>query len=96
MDGVGSSQLYRSHIFTAVIMHIRCCHDCLLIYLSSQALQIPIATHYFYNFAIALNDMENHQTQTEYEDNLVLKTLFFQLFNNYGALTFTAFFKQGH
>jgi Calcium-activated chloride channel len=40
-----------------------------------------------------LTNQENHKTETNYEDALIMKTLFFKLFNNYGALIFTAFFK---
>jgi hypothetical protein len=59
-----------------------------------QALQIPINSAFFHGFAVSLTDIENHQTETEYEDNLIFKTLLFQIFNNFGALIFTAFGKE--
>ena len=40
-----------------------------------------------------LTNNENYKTETNYEDALISKTLFFKLFNHYGALIFTAFFK---
>ena len=40
-----------------------------------------------------LTNNENHKTETNYEDALISKTLFFKLFNHYSALIFTAFFK---
>ena len=44
-------------------------------------------------FSESLTDNENHKTQTDYEDALIMKTLFFKIFNHYSALIFTAFFK---
>ena len=44
--------------------------------------------------ANTLNNWENHRTRTAYEDNLIFKTFAFQLFNYYGALAYTAFFKH--
>ena len=41
----------------------------------------------------SLTNQENHKTETNYENSLITKTLFFKLFNNYSALIFTAFFK---
>lgn len=40
-----------------------------------------------------LTNNENYKTETNYEDALISKTLFFKLFNHYSALIFTAFFK---
>lgn len=45
------------------------------------------------DFSERLTDLENHKTQTDYEDNLILKTMFFKIFNHYGALLFTAILK---
>ena len=46
-------------------------------------------------FAVAtyLNDFENHRTDTEYEDSLILKVSVFYIFNSYTYLTFIAFVK---
>ena len=40
-----------------------------------------------------LNDFENHQTDTEYEDSLVAKVFVFQLVNSFAALTYVSFIK---
>jgi hypothetical protein len=60
----------------------------------AQALQIQVLSLVFNWIANTLNNWENHRTRTAYEDNLIFKTFAFQLFNNYGALAYTAFFKQ--
>ena len=41
-----------------------------------------------------LNDYENYRTETQYEDNLILKKFLFEMFNNYSAIVFTAFLKN--
>lgn len=43
--------------------------------------------------AAGLNDWENYRTETEYEDALIFKMLFFEVFNNFGALFYVAFIK---
>jgi hypothetical protein len=43
--------------------------------------------------ATYLNDFENHRTDTEYEDSLILKVSVFYIFNSYSYLTFIAFVK---
>ena len=40
-----------------------------------------------------LNDLENHRTDSEHEDALILKTFLFQFCNSYGALFYIAFIK---
>uniref|UniRef100_A0A7S3JMU0 Anoctamin transmembrane domain-containing protein n=1 Tax=Aureoumbra lagunensis TaxID=44058 RepID=A0A7S3JMU0_9STRA len=40
-----------------------------------------------------LNDMENHRTQSEYDDALAVKTILFQFVNSYSSLVFIAFIK---
>ncbi|EGB08933.1 hypothetical protein AURANDRAFT_25370, partial [Aureococcus anophagefferens] len=40
-----------------------------------------------------MNNHENYQTQTAYENNLITKKFCFEIFNNYSALAITAFFK---
>ena len=43
--------------------------------------------------AYYLNESENYQTQTNYDNNLVLKVFAFEIMNNYSSLALTAFFK---
>ena len=45
--------------------------------------------------AVKLNDMENHRTQTQYEDSQIMKSFVFQAMNNFFVLFFIAFLKQG-
>jgi len=48
-----------------------------------------------YNFvAIKLTDWENHRTETEYEDALIVKKFAFQFVNSYISLFYIAFFKS--
>lgn len=54
---------------------------------------IQVASRGYSEVASWLNDQENHRTQTAYENNLILKKFFFELFNNYSALAITAYFK---
>ena len=44
--------------------------------------------------AIKLNDWENHRTQIEYDDNLILKDFSFQFINNYFILFYIAYMRQ--
>lgn len=44
--------------------------------------------------AIALNDYENHRTETEYEDYLIGKIFLFQMVNSFAGLTYVAFVKD--
>jgi hypothetical protein len=57
------------------------------------ALEIRILSYFYEDVARSLNDWENHQTETSYEDSLIYKTFFFQIVNNYGALVYVAFIK---
>ncbi|CAN0037026.1 unnamed protein product, partial [Phaeothamnion confervicola] len=43
--------------------------------------------------AIALNNHENHRTDTAYEDALIAKTFLFQFVNSYASLFYIAFIK---
>lgn len=43
--------------------------------------------------AIALNDYENHRTDTQYEDALIAKTFIFQFVNSFASLFYTSFVK---
>jgi len=51
-----------------------------------------MAFKYLYNFvAAALNDFENHQTQTEFEDSMISKLTVFSFFNSYISFFYIAF-----
>ena len=43
--------------------------------------------------AVALNDSENHRTDTDYEDALIAKTFVFQFVNSFCSLFYIAFIK---
>lgn len=66
------------------------------VYITSliTALQIRIFSNIYNVISRALNDYENHRTDTAYEDSLIFKTFLFQTFNNYAALFYTAFFRS--
>ena len=44
--------------------------------------------------ATSLNEWENHRTQIEYDDNLILKNFMFQFVNNYFVLFYIAYMRQ--
>lgn len=47
---------------------------------------------YLYSFiSTALNDMENHRTQTEFEDSMISKLTIFSFFNSYNSFFYIAF-----
>lgn len=48
----------------------------------------------FDGVATKLNHYENHRTQAEYDDALILKTFAFQFLNNYWALIYIAYFRE--
>jgi hypothetical protein len=49
-------------------------------------------TNYTYNLvAISLTDHENHRTNTEYEDQIILKIFVFQFINSYASFYYLAF-----
>ena len=54
---------------------------------------ITVVGDAFFAVATYLNDFENHRTDTEYEDSLILKVSVFYIFNSYTYLTFIAFVK---
>lgn len=60
-----------------------------------SAVQIVILSGIYREWiAKPLNEWENYQTDTAYDDNLILKTFIFQMSNNYAALLFSAFLKD--
>ncbi|KAG5190771.1 calcium-activated chloride channel-domain-containing protein [Tribonema minus] len=58
-----------------------------------NAVQIQIMNAIYGSVAIWLNDLENHRTDTAYEDNLIAKTFMFQFVNSYASLVWIAFIK---
>ena len=59
----------------------------------AQAVVIGILNTAYGGTAVALNDWENHRTDTAYEDALISKIFIFTLVNSFAALTYTAFIK---
>lgn len=58
------------------------------------SIQIELLNSYYVRWAIALNNYENHRTQTEFEDALIIKTFIFQFINCFGCLFYIAFMEQ--
>ncbi|OQR84255.1 hypothetical protein ACHHYP_13660 [Achlya hypogyna] len=58
-----------------------------------NAIQIQIMNGLYMNIAVKLNNYENHQTHTQYEDNLIAKAFLFQFVNSYASLFYIAFIK---
>ncbi len=58
-----------------------------------NAVQIQILNAIYGYIAIALNDYENHRTDTEYEDALIAKTFMFQYVNSFASLFYISFVK---
>ncbi|CAB3257489.1 unnamed protein product [Arctia plantaginis] len=54
---------------------------------------IMILTRIYAKIAVALTNMENPRTQTEYEDSYTFKIFFFEFMNFYSSLIYIAFFK---
>ena len=54
---------------------------------------IEVCSYMYMGFSTVLADNENHRTETDYEDSLIGKTVFFKIFNHYGAVFFILFFK---
>ncbi|CCI41018.1 unnamed protein product [Albugo candida] len=61
----------------------------------ANVVQITIMTRIYNHFSIRLNDQENHRTDVEYENSLILKTVIFQFVNNFSGLFYSAFIKNG-
>lgn len=57
------------------------------------SVQIQVLSAFYMAVVDILNDLENHKTQTDFEDGKIFKTFLFQIFNNYASLTYTAFVK---
>jgi len=59
-----------------------------------SAIQIQVMNLLYRSLAICINDFENHRTDSEYEDSLVLKIFLFQIVNSYSSLGYIAFIKS--
>ncbi|KAK1930623.1 Anoctamin-7 [Phytophthora citrophthora] len=61
----------------------------------ANVVQITIMTKIYNYVSIVLVDQENHRTDMEYENSLIVKTVIFQFVNNYAGLFYVAFLKEG-
>ena len=59
-----------------------------------MGIQIQVMTIVYSKVVKWLNDLENYETMTEYNDALTLKTYLFQFVNCYASLFYIAFFKS--
>jgi threonine/homoserine/homoserine lactone efflux protein len=59
-----------------------------------NTLQIMIFNMIYQARAIQLTDEENHRTDTDYEDSLIVKLFVFQFINSYTSFFFLAFIAQ--
>ena len=55
---------------------------------------IQIMGALYEHMAVKLNDWENHRTQTEYDNNLIVKNFAFQFVNNYFTFFYIAYMKH--
>ncbi|OQR85391.1 anoctamin-like protein [Achlya hypogyna] len=60
----------------------------------ANVIQIIIMGKIYYRSFYRLNEYENHETDSQYENSLVLKTFVFQFINNFSALIYIAFLKN--
>jgi len=58
-----------------------------------NAVQIQVMNVIYQRIAEYLNDMENHHTDTQYEDNLIGKVFLFQFVNSYASFFYISFIK---
>jgi len=58
-----------------------------------NAVQIQVFNIVYKHLAIRFTEAENHKTQTQYENSLVLKIFMFQFTNSFVSLYYTAFVK---
>ena len=65
--------------------------DSLYVLSFANAIIIQILNFLWTSIACWLNGNENHQTQTQYNDSLILKLFCFQFVNSYGSLYYIAF-----
>jgi len=58
-----------------------------------MGLAINILNILYNGTALAMNEWENHRTDTEFEDKLISKIFLFQMVNSFAAVTYIAFIK---
>lgn len=58
-----------------------------------NAVQIQVFNIIYTKLAKFLTDLENHKTQIQYEDSLIIKTFAFQFVNSFNSLVYIAFIK---
>jgi anoctamin-10/anoctamin-7 len=54
---------------------------------------IMVGSRLFESMAVKLSDLENHRTDTQYEDAVIAKTFIFEFFNSYSACFYVIFLK---
>jgi hypothetical protein len=59
-----------------------------------NTIQITVFNFIYQRIAIYLTNMENHRTDTQYEDSLIVKLFAFQFINSYASFFFLAFIAQ--
>ena len=60
----------------------------------ANAVQVAVLNDVYVKYAQNLNSYENHRTQVEFEDALILKLFAFHFVNSYSALIYIAFIKE--
>ena len=60
---------------------------------SINAFQIQVFNFVFNKVAVKLNNVENHKTQSDYENSLIIKSYAFQFVNSFFSLFYISFFK---
>ena len=60
----------------------------------ANAIQVFVLNDVYVKYAQKLNHNENHRTQVEFEDALILKLFAFHFVNSYSALIYIAFIKE--
>lgn len=60
----------------------------------ANAIQILVFNTVYRNVARKLNDFENHRTDAEYENHLVIKVFLFQFCNSFASFFYIAFVKR--
>ena len=60
----------------------------------ANAIQVAVLNDVYVKYAQKLNHNENHRTQVEFEDALILKLFAFHFVNSYSALIYIAFIKE--
>eukprot|EP00042_Codosiga_hollandica_P018753 m.55709 g.55709 ORF g.55709 m.55709 type:complete len:749 (+) comp48907_c0_seq1:180-2426(+) len=60
-----------------------------------NAVSMKVLSYFYTKLAYRMTDYENHKTQTEYNDHLIIKLFAFQFVNAFAALYYIAFFRTG-